>query len=66
MLHYLPLPWVWHSQLNRLCYLSPPLSPVIVNWKSELTQWLPSVRCVYYVGNKVGQEGVLAGVLHQE
>eukprot|EP00887_Chlorella_sp_A99_P003101 scaffold9.g3101.t1 len=25
---------------------------VIVNWKSELTQWLPSVRCVYYVGSK--------------
>ncbi|KAK9816457.1 hypothetical protein WJX72_000543 [[Myrmecia] bisecta] len=25
---------------------------VIVNWKSELTQWLPSVRCVYYVGQK--------------
>ena len=25
---------------------------VIVNWKSELTQWLPDVRCVYYVGNK--------------
>jgi SNF2-related domain len=25
---------------------------VIVNWKSELTQWLPSVRCVYYVGHK--------------
>jgi SWI/SNF-related matrix-associated actin-dependent regulator of chromatin subfamily A protein 2/4 len=25
---------------------------VIVNWKSELTQWLPTVRCVYYVGNK--------------
>ena len=26
---------------------------VMVNWKSELTQWLPSVRCVYYVGHKV-------------
>ena len=26
---------------------------VIVNWKAELTQWLPSVRCVYYVGSKV-------------
>lgn len=25
---------------------------VIVNWKSELSQWLPDVRCVYYVGNK--------------
>lgn len=25
---------------------------VMVNWKSELTQWLPSVRCVYYVGHK--------------
>lgn len=25
---------------------------VIVNWKSELTQWMPEVRCVYYVGNK--------------
>jgi SWI/SNF-related matrix-associated actin-dependent regulator of chromatin subfamily A protein 2/4 len=25
---------------------------VIVNWKSELTQWLPAARCVYYVGNK--------------
>ena len=25
---------------------------VIVNWKSELTQWLPSARCVYYVGSK--------------
>ena len=25
---------------------------VIVNWKSELTQWLPSARCVYYVGAK--------------
>lgn len=25
---------------------------VIVNWKSELTQWLPSTRCVYYVGAK--------------
>lgn len=29
-----------------------PLTAVIVNWKSELTQWLPTVRCVYYVGNK--------------
>ena len=26
---------------------------VMVNWKAELTQWLPSVRCVYYVGHKV-------------
>ena len=25
---------------------------VMVNWKAELTQWLPSVRCVYYVGHK--------------
>lgn len=25
---------------------------VMVNWKSELTQWLPDARCVYYVGNK--------------
>lgn len=25
---------------------------VMVNWKSELNQWLPSVRCVYYVGQK--------------
>ena len=25
---------------------------VIVNWKSELLQWLPTVRCVYYVGHK--------------
>lgn len=25
---------------------------VIVNWKSELSQWLPDVRCVYYVGTK--------------
>ena len=25
---------------------------VMVNWKSELTQWLPSARCVYYVGGK--------------
>lgn len=25
---------------------------VIVNWKSELSQWLPDVRCVYYVGSK--------------
>lgn len=31
-----------------------PAPPVIVNWKSELTQWLPAARCVYYVGNKVG------------
>ncbi|KAL6753550.1 P-loop containing nucleoside triphosphate hydrolase protein [Haematococcus lacustris] len=25
---------------------------VMVNWKSELQQWLPCVRCVYYVGTK--------------
>ncbi|MEW5310062.1 MAG: hypothetical protein WDW38_001894 [Sanguina aurantia] len=25
---------------------------VMVNWKAELTQWLPDVRCVYYVGTK--------------
>ena len=25
---------------------------VMVNWKSELNQWLPTVRCVYYVGRK--------------
>jgi SWI/SNF-related matrix-associated actin-dependent regulator of chromatin subfamily A member 2/4 len=25
---------------------------VMVNWKSELTQWLPDARCVYYVGSK--------------
>lgn len=25
---------------------------VIVNWKAELMRWLPSVRCVYYVGHK--------------
>jgi hypothetical protein len=25
---------------------------VIVNWKSELQQWLPGVKCVYYVGSK--------------
>ena len=25
---------------------------VMVNWKAELTQWLPTCRCVYYVGGK--------------
>lgn len=25
---------------------------VMVNWKAELIQWLPAMRCVYYVGNK--------------
>ncbi|XP_024392755.1 ATP-dependent helicase BRM isoform X2 [Physcomitrium patens] len=25
---------------------------VMVNWKSELTRWLPSVSCIYYVGHK--------------
>ena len=25
---------------------------VMVNWKSELTQWLPTARCIYYVGSK--------------
>ncbi|XP_050237936.1 ATP-dependent helicase BRM [Mercurialis annua] len=25
---------------------------VLVNWKSELHTWLPSVSCIYYVGNK--------------
>ncbi|XP_031502776.1 ATP-dependent helicase BRM [Nymphaea colorata] len=25
---------------------------VMVNWKSELHNWLPSVSCIYYVGNK--------------
>lgn len=25
---------------------------VIVNWKAEFNQWLPSARCVYYVGQK--------------
>lgn len=25
---------------------------VLVNWKSELTQWLPGARCVYYVGTR--------------
>ena len=25
---------------------------VMVNWKAELTQWLPACRCVYYVGGK--------------
>ncbi|XP_074272874.1 ATP-dependent helicase BRM [Silene latifolia] len=25
---------------------------VLVNWKSELRTWLPSVSCIYYVGSK--------------
>lgn len=25
---------------------------VLVNWKAELQSWLPSVKCVYYVGHK--------------
>lgn len=25
---------------------------VIVNWKSELMQWLPAMRCVWYVGGR--------------
>ncbi|GIL44687.1 hypothetical protein Vafri_2212 [Volvox africanus] len=25
---------------------------VMVNWKSELSKWLPGVRCVYYVGSR--------------
>ena len=25
---------------------------VLVNWRSELSAWLPSVRCVYYVGGR--------------
>jgi SNF2 family DNA or RNA helicase len=25
---------------------------VLVNWKSELHTWLPSVSCIYYVGTK--------------
>ena len=26
---------------------------VMVNWKAELMRWLPSFRCVYFVGSKV-------------
>lgn len=29
----------------------------MVNWKSELTLWLPTVRCVYYHGHKVRPGG---------
>ena len=25
---------------------------VIVNWKAELLQWLPAMRCVWYVGGR--------------
>lgn len=25
---------------------------VLVNWKAELIRWLPTVRCIYYVGSK--------------
>ena len=25
---------------------------VMVNWKAELTRWLPGVRCIYYVGTR--------------
>ena len=25
---------------------------VMVNWKAELIQWLPSMRCVWYVGGR--------------
>jgi SWI/SNF-related matrix-associated actin-dependent regulator of chromatin subfamily A protein 2/4 len=37
---------------NRGPHLIIVPNSVIVNWKSELTHWLPSARCVYYVGNK--------------
>ena len=36
---------------------------VLVNWKAELTLWLPSVRCVYYTGNKVGRRGAAGRVV---
>ena len=37
---------------NRGPHLIIVPNSVMVNWKSELTTWLPSARCVYYVGNK--------------
>ena len=37
---------------NRGPHLIIVPNSVIVNWKSELTHWLPSARCVYYVGNR--------------
>lgn len=37
---------------NRGPHLIIVPNSVIVNWKSELTHWLPSARCVYYVGGR--------------
>lgn len=31
---------------------------VMVNWKAELTRWLPGVRCIYYVGTREASRDV--------
>jgi len=31
---------------------------VLVNWKGELQQWLPTVRCVYYAGTKTARQAM--------
>lgn len=64
----LPAP-AWLQVMSLIAYLMEKKSnygphliivpnAVLVNWKAELTLWLPSVRCVYYTGNKVRGRGV--------
>ncbi|XVF80095.1 hypothetical protein PTKIN_Ptkin15bG0042900 [Pterospermum kingtungense] len=36
---------------------------VLVNWKSELHNWLPSVSCIYYVGGKDQRSKLFSQVL---
>ena len=33
---------------------------VLVNWRAELAQWVPGLKCVYYVGRKVERAALYA------
>ena len=32
---------------------------VMVNWKAELLQWLPGIKCVFYVGSPGARQVML-------
>jgi SWI/SNF-related matrix-associated actin-dependent regulator of chromatin subfamily A protein 2/4 len=48
--------YLWENKGNRGPHLIIVPNAVIVNWRSEMRAWLPSVNAVFYVGHREARE----------
>ena len=55
--------YLWENKGNRGPHLIIVPNAVMVNWRSELRLWLPSVNVVYYVGHREERERLFASAV---